>query len=94
MKIDKTEIKRLADVININVTDEELEKLEVSIGAVTEKLDELLDVHVDAEPLHSPNQNRNVFSTNIDESTNETTMKNVNNFDGEYVHVKKVIGDE
>ena len=94
MKIDKNEIKKLADAIKINVTNSELESLEESIADITKKLDELLEIKVEVEPKTSGVDLENIIITDHVMDVDNNFINSVNNFDGEYVHVKKVIGDE
>ena len=94
MKIDKNEIKKLADAIKINVTNSELESLEESIADITKKLDELLEIKAEVEPKTSGVDLENIIITDHVMDVDNNFINSVNNFDGEYVHVKKVIGDE
>ena len=94
MKIDKNEIQKLADAIKINVTNSELESLEESIADITKKLDELLEIKAEVEPKTSGVDLENIIITDHVMDVDNNFINSVNNFDGEYVHVKKVIGDE
>lgn len=95
MHICKDELKEMAEAIKLNLTEEELIEIEASITTITGKLNELLKVEVDDEAKTHGTDLSNVYAADVDpEQSSMQTMKDINNFDGEYVHVKKVIGDE
>ncbi len=96
MNISKAEIIKLANTINLEVSDEEITNIERTIVDITERLDMLLNEEVSTDKCKiSATENINQFdSTHENETENNDLMENLNNVDGEYIAVKKVIGDE
>ncbi len=96
MKITKAEIEKLANTINIEVSEEEITNIESSIKDITERLDQLLseDLTTDERKI-TATENVNQFDNNHEnEASADNHMENLNNYDGEFIEVKKVIGDE
>lgn len=96
MNVSKEEILKYASAINIEVNDEEIKNIENSIQDLTSRLDKLL-----AEDTGEFNRKmlgadlKNQFDSNSDnEVENDDHMKNLNNYDGQYIGVEKVIIDE
>lgn len=96
MKISKEEIQKLADAINLEINDQEIAHIEESITDLTTRLDQLLNEEVKTDQrMMVATENINQFdSTHENEAEEKDHFKNLNNFDGEYIGVKKVIGDE
>lgn len=96
MKISRSEIEKLANTINIEVSEEEITNIESSIKDITERLDQLLKEDLKTEECKiNATENVNQFdTTHEDETQNADHMTGLNNFDGEFITVKKVIGDE
>ncbi len=96
MKISRSEIEKLANTINIEVSEEEITNIESSIKDITERLDQLLKEDLKTEECKiNATENVNQFDTTHDnEAINDEHMRGLNNFDGEFIEVKKVIGDE
>ncbi len=96
MKISKEEIQKLADAINLEINDEEVNHIESSIMDLTTRLDQLLNEEISTEQRTMvATTNINQFdSTHENEANEQDHFQNLNNYDGEYIGVKKVIGDE
>ncbi len=96
MKISKEEIQKLADAINIEINEQEIEHIENSITDLTTRLDQLLNEEIKTdERMMVATDNVNQFdSIHENEVSEKDHLENLNNFDGEYIGVKKVIGDE
>ena len=96
MKMSDEEIKKLADSIKLNLSEEEIEEISGSIHEITSKLDELLKVETNSEPKIMGNEDVvNVFSDNENEiDVDVNILKNLNNYDGKYITTRKVVNDE
>ncbi len=96
MKISQEEIKKYADTINIEVSAEEISSIETSIMDITSRLDQLLAEDTgDFERKMLGTDNVNQFDVKHEnEVKDEEHMTKLNNFDGEYIGVEKVIIDE
>ncbi len=94
MKITKEEILNISDLINIDLTDVEIEEIEQSISQIVTRFDEMLAIEEVGHKMITPNKNTNEFNQEFGSVDKDELFKNVNNFDGEYVKTKKVIGDE
>lgn len=96
MNVSKEEILKYASAINIEVNDEEIKNIENSIQDLTSRLDKLLAEDTgefDRKMLGADLKNQ--FDSNSDnEVENDDHMKNLNNYDGQYIGVEKVIIDE
>ncbi len=96
MKISKEEIKKYADAINIEVNETEINSIEASIMDITSRLDQLLseDTGDYKRKMLGTDIENQLDSTHTNEVAEDDHMKNLNNFDGEYIGVEKVIIDE
>ncbi len=96
MKISKEDIKKYADAINIEVSEAEVNSIEASIMDITSRLDQLLaeDTGDYKRKMLGTDIENQLDSTHINEVAEDDHMKNLNNFDGEYIGVEKVIIDE
>lgn len=93
MKLTIEELKKLADTINVDVTDEEIMQIQNSIVDITSRIDEMLQVADDCEPFISPCEQTNVFNGEF-EKTDSNIMEKLNGYDGEYIKTEKVVDDE
>lgn len=96
MNVSKEEILKYASAINIEVNDEEIKNIENSIQDLTSRLDKLLaeDTGEFKRKMLGADL-KNQFDSNSDnEVENDDHMKNLNNYDGQYIGVEKVIIDE
>lgn len=96
MKISKEEIIKLANDINIEVSTEEVAHIEASIMEITDRLAQLLaedEAGSDRKILATENVNQFDKEHN-NETAGDDLCQDLNNFDGQYFEVKKVIGDE
>lgn len=96
MKISKEEIEKYANAINLEINEEEIVSIENSIVDLTSRLDQLLAENTGdfARKMSGAEVNNILDNKHINEVENDDHMKNLNNFDGEYVAVEKVIIDE
>ncbi len=95
MKLSKEEILKIAKIIKLEITDQELEEIQNEIMLMTKRVDEMINlVDLCDEKFISPNENINVYSSNENECSNVDVLKYTNNFDGKYINTKQVIGDE
>lgn len=91
MKISKEEIKKLADNINIPLTDNEIDEISTSIEEITKTLDDMLDIETDGErKIMGNEQLANVYSSNEKEGNVEELVANLNNYEDGYISVNKV----
>lgn len=94
MKFEMDKIKTLADAIEIEFSEQELDLLMDSLDELTTKLDDLLEIDVNSEAKTCSSKQSNVFNDKCSNEDNLEFMKSVNNFDGKYVSVRKVINNE
>lgn len=91
MKISKEEIKKLADNINIPLTDNEIDEISTSIEEITKTLDDMLDINTDGERKIMGNEElANVYSSNEKEGSVEDLVNTLNNYEDGYISVNKV----
>lgn len=91
MKISKEEIKKLADNINIPLTDNEIDEISTSIEEITKTLDDMLDINTDGErKIMGNEQLANVYSSNEKEGSVEDLVNTLNNYEDGYISVNKV----
>ncbi len=94
MKITKEEIKNISDMINIDLNEEEVVEVENSIAQIVKRFDEMLAIEDLEERKISSTRQVNQFNEDFSQTNTNELFENINNFDGEYVTTKKVIGDE
>lgn len=91
MKISKEEIKKLADNINIPLTDDEVNEILTSIEEITKTLDDMLDIQTDGNRKIMGNEEiSNVYSSNQKEGSVEDLVNTLNNYEDGYISVNKV----
>ncbi len=91
MKISKEEIKKLADNINIPLTDDEVNEISTSIEEITKTLDDMLDIQTDGNRKIIGNEEiSNVYSSNQKEGSVEDLVNTLNNYEDGYIIVNKV----
>ena len=95
MKITNEEIKKIADKIEIDITDDEINKIKNSIEDITEFLDDCFAQEITNEEKIMGNEELiNVFQKNADEAYEKevdlTKLHNsLNNFNGEFIEINK-----
>ncbi len=96
MKISKEEIKKYADTINVEISEEEVASIETSIMDITSRLEQLLeeDSTIQKRKMVGTDLENQFDSTHVNEVEEDDHMSKLNNFDGEYIAVEKVIADE
>lgn len=96
MRISKEEIKHLARNIKLDLTDKEIEEIGDSIEEITKSLDEMLAIDTDCDCKIMGNEKlSNVYNQFEDDGVSASEVTGVlNDFDGEYVVVKKVEGND
>lgn len=96
MRISKEEIKYLAGNIKLDLADKEIEEIGDSIEEITKSLDEMLAIDIDCDRKIMGNEKlSNVYNQFGDDGVSASEVTGVlNDFDGEYVVVKKVEGND
>lgn len=96
MRISKEEIKHIAGNIKLDLTDKEIEEIGDSIEEITKSLDEMLAIDTDCDRKIMGNEKlSNIYNQFEDDGVCSSEVTGVlNDFDGEYVVVKKVEGND
>lgn len=94
MKIDKQEILKISELINLELDDKEIEEIEGSIAQIVKRFDEMLEIEDLESPKITSTSQINQFNQEFEVTDSTQLFSNINNYDGEYVKTKKVIGDE
>lgn len=97
MKIDIKELKKLADQVKIEMSDEELEKIETAIEEITDKLDGIMIEDVDnIKGTRTSAQNIKTYSVDNTDDKSESKdeekfnfEKKLNNQEEDYIIISK-----
>ena len=95
MKITKEEVIKLANDIKIDIPDSDLDSIIESIEDISRNLEELVKFEVEAEPKMMETTNVNQFNDEFyKEVDTKELMESMNNYDGTYIKIGKVIDSE
>jgi len=95
MKITKEEISKLAKDIKVDIPDADLDSIIESIEDISRNLDELVKFEVDAEPKIMETTITNQFNDDYSKEVDtKELMESMNNYDGTYIKIGKVIDSD
>lgn len=96
-RLNKENVKHVAELSKLSLTEEELERYEKNLNAIWSDIGKIIDVEIDkdASILISPIENKNIFSEKGESTmlSHEEIFRGVPNRCGDYVAVPKVIHD-
>ena len=95
MKITKEEVLKLANDIKIDIPDSDLDAIIESIEDISRNLEELVKFEVEAEPKMMEATITNQFNDDYSKEVDtKELMEAMNNYDGTYIKIGKVIDSE
>ncbi len=97
MKFDREKIEVIADTMKLALTEDEITNVYESVIDFSKNMEALLAEDVTGyEPYKMSTSNTNVFQTENpeDEFDTEQLFASLNDFDGQYFVIKKVMEDE
>lgn len=97
MKFNREKIEEIADTMKLALTDEELTSVHESVIDFSKYMEVLLAEDVTGyEPYKMSTPNKNIFQDEdqIEEVDSQKLFASLNDFDGEYFVIKKVMDDE
>lgn len=91
MKIQKEELRKIADTLKIELSEEEVNIIEDSIDKITDKLDEIFKEEVENEKqIRTLAQTEYKIDNSKNKNIDNVDMNKLNNFDGEYISIEKI----
>ena len=95
MKITKEEVLKLANDIKIDIPDSDLDAIIESIEDISRNLEELVKFEVEAEPKMMEATITNQFNDDYSKEVDtKELMEAMNNYDGTYIKIGKVIDND
>ena len=95
MKITKEEVLNIAETMKFEVTEEDINAIQETVGAVGKTIEGLFEIETDGEEMFLGTNQVNQFNNDFEEEVDvEDILKSLNNFDGEFVRLEKGLKDE
>lgn len=96
MEFSKEKVVEMASLLKLGMTDEEIEKVYVKVNEFCLNMETMLAEDVSGyEPYRMSTPNTNIFQTEENqEFDREHLISTLNDFDGEYFVIKKVMENE
>lgn len=95
--IEKEQVKHIADLAKLNVSEQELEKYQKQLSDIMTEINKIVEVEIeDDDIMISPTDNEDCYSLDIVEThiSKEEAFKNAKNKKGDYIVVPKVLEGE
>ncbi len=94
MPVSKDEIKHIAKLVKLNLSDEEMNRYEKDINEIIDYINKLNELDTtDVKPLNYPLEKETAFREDVvgKSLSREATFKNAPDTDGEFFKVPKII---